>query len=433
MGRVEGEGNLEALGSGLKGPLVESFSAPGWSSILSPQRDVPMVALRILVPGGSFEDPPEKEGLAYLTAQLLVEGTRNKRAEELHEELDRMGGHFFVDVNGDYTMLGMSVLAKDQGRALGLLVEMLSEPAFPEREFNRRRQRVLGEIASQEDRPGALAYRAFLKALWGERGYGHDPRGFEGSVRGLKLEDVTEHHRERMLSRHVLVVAVGDLEPDQFQERLSELMAGWHGRKRPQHWDLPGDLAGGTRLVIHRELPQATVLLGQKSVPRHHADMHTLLVMNYILGGGGFASKLMEQIRSRRGLAYAVSSSLDGRKRGGMFQVAFQTENANVLEALDIVLEEAQRMRLERVGSKELEEAKGYLIGSFPMRLDSSSSIATSLALWDFYGLGMDYPRVFASSVQAVDQEAVLRVAQEHLRPETWLQVMVGDSTVMGA
>lgn len=433
MGGVQGDGKAEALGSGLRGPIVESFSASGWSSILSPQRDVPMVALRILVPGGSFEDPPGKEGLAYVTAQLLVEGTRNKRAEMLHEELDRMGGHFFVDVNGDYTMLGVSVLAKDQGRALELLVEMLREPAFPKREFNRRKQRVLGEIASQEDRPGGLAYRAFLKALWGERGYGHDPRGFKGSVRGLGLEDVMEHHLERILSRHVLVVAVGDLEPDQFQGRLSELMAGWHGREGPQHWDLPGELAGGTRVVIHRELPQATVLLGQKSVPRDHPDMHALLVMNYILGGGGFASRLMEQIRSRRGLAYAVFSSLDGRKRGGMFQVAFQTENPNVLEALDIVLEEAKRMRLERVGSKELDEGKGYLIGSFPMRLDSSSSIATSLALWDFYGLGMDYPRVFASSVQTVDQETVLRVAQEHLRPETWLQVMVGDSKAMGA
>lgn len=418
--------------SSLRGPEAARLPGPGWTSIVSPQGDIPVVALRLLVPGGSWEDPPGKEGIAYLAAQLLPEGTRRRAAPEIHLLIDGMGGRFSVEANGDYTMLGLSVLREDLDQALGLLVELLREPSFPEEEFHRRRERILGEIASQEDRPGGLAHRAFLQALWGSSGYGHDPRGLRESLESLGPEDVWEHYRERVRPRQVLFVAVGDLEPGSFQRRLWGLMEGWEGGDEPIRSGSGAQLPEGSRVIIHRDLPQATVLLGQRSVARDHPDLYALWVMNYILGAGGFASRLMEEIRSRRGLAYAVSSDLDARMRGGSFRVGFQTENRNVLEAVEIAREQAERIRLEPVCSRELEEAKGFLVGSFPMRLDSHSSTATSLALWEFYGLGLDYPERFASSVLAVDVGAVMRVAQEHLEPDAWVQVLVGDSKAMG-
>jgi len=399
---------------------------------VSQQEEIPMVALRVLIPGGSWEDPPGKEGIAHLTAQLLPEGTGRRSAPDIHELVDNLGGRFFVETNGDYTMLGFSVLRGDLARALELMVEFLREPAFPEREFQSRRQRLLGEIASWEDRPGGLAHRAFLRALWGAAGYGHEPRGLKEAVESLRQEDVWEHYRSRIEGRRVLFVAVGDVAPEPLQEKLSGLMQGWEGGGEPGRTLSCPHPAEGSRILVHKDLPQATVLLGQRCVPRDHPDLYALWVMNHVLGGGGFASRLMEEIRSRRGMAYSVSSSLDARMRGGWFRVGFQTQNRNARQALEIALEQAERIRRQPICARELEEAKGFLVGSFPMRLDSFSSTATSLALWELYGLGLDYPQRFAQRVWGVSEEEVLRVAQEHLEPKNWVQVLVGRQDAMG-
>lgn len=417
----------------LTGPQAERFDFEGSSGIVSRQQELPVVALRMVVPGGSWEDPQGKEGIAYLTAQLLPEGTNKRSPAEIHEFLDRSGGRFFVEANEDYTMVGFSVIKKDLARALELMVEFLREPAFFEEEFFRRKQRLLGEIASQEDRPAGVAHRAFLHALWGPSGYGHDPRGFTEAVESFQPQDVLDHYKSRIHGRRVIFVAVGDVEPEPLQERLSQLMSGWPALGSPcdEHPSL--QFLEGSKVFIHKELPQATVLMGQRSLPRHHPDVYALWVMNHVLGGGGFASRLMEEIRSRRGLAYAVSSSLDARIRAGLFRVGFQTENTNVPQAVEIALEQTELIRKEPISSKELEEAKAFLIGSFPMRLDSLSSMASSLALWELHGLGLNYPQEFAARVEQVDEQEILRVAREHLRPQSWTQVLVGRQDLMGS
>ncbi len=416
----------------LKGPRAEKFDSGDFVSLVSQQRELPVVALRLMIPTGSWEDPPGKEGIAHLTAQLLPEGTRRRAPAQIHELLDRAGGRFFVEANGDYTMLGLSVVQKDLASALELMVELLREPAFLEEEFHRRKQRLLGEIALQEDRPGGLAHRALLQALWGTSGYGHDPRGLKEAVQNFQPEDVTRHYQERIQGRRIIFVAVGDVGPESFQERLSRLMLGWTAGERPGNGPESPQPQEGSRIIIHRDLPQATVLLGQRCLPRAHPDVYALWVLNHVLGGGGFASRLMEEIRSRRGLAYAVSSSLEPRMRGGLFRVGFQTENRNVSQALEIALEQSELVRKEPVSPKELEEAKAFLVGSFPMRLDSLSSTAGSLALWELYGLGVDYPGKFAARIGEVDQAELLRVAREHLRPESWTRVMVGRKDLIG-
>lgn len=414
------------------GPRAERFDSNGFASIVSRQQELPMVALRVVVPAGSWEDPQGKEGIAYLSAQLLPEGTKKRSPDEIHEFLDQIGGRFFVEANGDYTMVGLSVLRRDLVQALELMVELLREPAFSEEEFQRRKQRLLGEIASQEDRPAGLAHRAFLQALWGSSGYGHDPRGLSEAVRNLQVQDVWDHYKNRVQGRRLLFVAVGDIDPEPLQEKLSELMWGWPSAERGVEEHPSSEPQEGSKIFIRKELPQATVLMGQRSLPRAHPDIYALWVMNHVLGGGGFASRLMEEIRSRKGLAYAVSSSLDPRMRGGLFRVGFQTENRNVPQAVEIILQQTELIRKEPVSSKELEEAKAFLIGSFPMRLDSLSSTASSLALWELYGLGLNYPQEFAARVERVNREEILRVAWEHLKPQTWTQVLVGRQDLMG-
>jgi zinc protease len=155
---------------GWKLPPVERMEGANYLSLTSPQEELPIVAMRVLLPSGSWDDPPGKEGLNFLTAQLLQQGTRKRGPEEIHRNIDSLGGSFHIDANFDYTMVGMTVLSEDLSEALDLLVEILMEPAFPEEEFLKRKRRLLGQIASQKDRPGGIARAAFLEALWGKGG-----------------------------------------------------------------------------------------------------------------------------------------------------------------------------------------------------------------------------------------------------------------------
>jgi len=410
-------------------------ASQGWVGIFAPDRELPMVSLRLLIRGGSWADPNGKEGLAYLAAQLLLEGTRRRAAAQIHEAVDSMGGALFVEGSGDYTLLGLTLLREDLEAGLELLAELLQEPSFPEAELERWRSRLKGEIASHEDRPGGIAHRRFLEAVFGRGGYGHDPRGFSESLEKITIQDVREYYLNRLRGQEAVLVAVGDLEADPCIERLEGLLKDWREGATPA-----GDVSGAeacpsrsqSPVVVHREIPQATVLMGQEGVPWGHPDRYMLQVMNYILGGGGFDSRLMEEIRSKRGLAYSAYSAVEPALHGGIFRVGFQTENESAAKAMEIAFEEVQKIRGEPVSQEELEGAKRYLVGSLPMRLDSNTGLASSLALWECYGLGMDYPGRFAKAIQGVDPGGVMRVAREHLHPERWVKVLVGDRGRMG-
>jgi zinc protease len=403
--------------------------------IFVPDREVPMVALRLLVRAGSWEDPVGQEGLAHLAAQLLLEGSRRRKGSQIHEAVDDMGARLFVECAADYILLGLTLLREDLDAGMDLLAEILREPAFPEEEFLKKRDKVRGEIAAQEDRPGGAAHRAFLEKLWGRAGYGHDPRGFRESLDGMEISRVRDHYERRILGREAVLVAVGDLDTASCERRMEGLFQGWRREDSETGKGLGGKEAppsGERTVVVHRDLSQATVLLGQQTVGRNHPDVYALWVMNYILGGGGFDSRLMAEIRSKRGLTYGVSSGLDPKLHGGQFRVALQTKNESVGQARAIVFKEVERIRRALVSQEELRGARNHLVGSFPMRLDSNGAVAFSLALWECYGLGMDYPRTFVRAVEAVTAKDIRAVAQEHLEPERWVQVLVGDRSRMG-
>jgi zinc protease len=178
---------------------------------------------------------------------------------------------------------------------------------------------------------------------------------------------------------------------------------------------------------INRPITQANVLLGHAGVSRDNSDYYALTVMNYILGGGGFASRLVEEIRNKRGLAYAVASYFDPGKYPGSFQIALQTKNSSAREAIDLSIQEMERIQKELVSEKELEGAKKYLIGSFPMRLDTQGKLANFLTQVEFYGLGLDYPEKYPSFIQSVTREEVLRVAKKYLHPKRSVLVIVAN------
>ncbi len=432
---------LLGRGDGLEGPgryggiQARRHASQGWVGIFVTDRDLPMVSLRLLVRSGSWEDPTGKEGLAYLTAQLLLEGTKRRAAAQIHEAVDSMGGALFVEGSGDYTLLGLTLLREDLEAGLELLAELLQEASFPEAELERWRSKLKGEIASHEDRPGGIAHRRFLEAVFGRGGYGHDPRGFTESLEKITIEDVREYYLDRLRGQEAVLVAVGDVEADPCIERLEGLLRDWREGAMPAgdvFWAEASPSRSRSSVVVHREIPQATVLMGQEGVPWGHPDRYVLQVVNYILGGGGFDSRLMEEIRSKRGLAYSAHSAVEPALHNGIFRVGFQTENESAAKAMEIALEVVEGVRKRAVTQEELEGAKRFLVGSLPMRLDSNAGLASSLALWECYGLGMDYPGRFAEAIRSVEAGEVLRAAREHLHPDGWVKVLVGDRGRMG-
>jgi zinc protease len=178
---------------------------------------------------------------------------------------------------------------------------------------------------------------------------------------------------------------------------------------------------------VDRPITQANIILGSAGVTRENPDFYALTVMNYILGGGGFASRLTEVIRNKRGLAYSVASFFDPGKYPGSFQMVLQTKNSSAKEVISLSLHQVERMQKELVSDNELEGAKKYLIGSFPMRFDTQSKLANFLTQVEYYGLGLDYPEKYPSLIRSVTREEVLRVAKKYLYPKKYVLVIVAN------
>lgn len=418
------------------GPQVTQEVLPNGATLLvSEQRAVPLVLVRVLVDAGARRDPAGKGGLANLTADLLTEGTTTRSAEAVKEAIDFIGADLGAGADQDFAMLSLRVLRKDLDTGLELLADVLQHPAFHADELARRRDAVLAAIRSDEDNPTTVAQKAFQRALYGDTPYGHPVTGTLETVRGLTRDDVRGFYRRHYGPAGAAVVVVGDLSFAEARAAVLRAFADWHGEPPAPFVYPPFTPPAGERLNIERPVTQAGIVLGHLGIARDNPDYEALTVMNYLLGGGGFSSRLMDTIRTQAGLAYSVGSFFAASKSPGPFEIVMQTKNASVADAIAKAREQVVRLRNTLVSEAELEEAQRYLTGSYPLRLDSNAKIADFIAQTWFYGLGTDYADVYIRRVNAVTREDVQRVAQKYLHPERFIEVVVtdGDAADNGA
>lgn len=397
--------------------------------LVSEQHAVPMVVVQVLLEAGSRRDPKGREGLAALTADLLTEGTRKRTAVQISEEADAIGARLSTSADVDYAQASLTVLRKHLDRGLDLLFDVLLSPTFPAAEVQRRREATLAAIRAEADEPGQIAYRNFLFAVFGDTPYGHPPIGTTAGVAKLQRKDLQEFYRRYYRPQGTIVVVTGDIETGAILERLARAFAGWSGGDLPEfvYPQIPPDLPRVHK--IDKSLTQTNLILGHRGVARDNPDFYALTVMNFILGGGGFTSRLVESVRVQGGLAYSVGSAFTANKAPGVFQVSLQTKNASAREAVERVCAELQRIRSELVSDEELTNAQLYLTGSFPLRLDSNTKIAAFLAQVEFFQLGADYIEQYAQRIRSVTRADVLRVAQQYLHPQDVRLVAVGNLT----
>lgn len=400
------------------------------------EHSLPIVNLQILVDAGSGADPEGQEGVAHLTARALLLGGSRYTLRELNEELDSMGAVLSTSCGKDFATVSLKVLGKDLGKGLDLFVDVLTHPSFPRRELRREVSRIRAALRASEQQAGEVAERVFAETLFAGGPYGHAVEGTDGSLRKVSRADVRRFYRSHYLPARCVLAVVGDITADELKEVVVPLLEQWSARGTvPGVRPAPsGDRreAGQKIVRVDRDLNQTHIVLGHLGIRRDNPDFYPLSVMNYILGGGGFASRLLTDIRNEKGLAYSVSSSFFAGKHQGSFQIVLQTKNASAREAVGLARRQMEKIRGEYVTDAELEGAKRYLTGSFPLRVDTSAKLANFLVQMEFYGLGVDYPQRYPALIDAVSKEDVLRVARAYLHPDSCILVVVGNLAEAG-
>jgi zinc protease len=409
-------------------PPVQRRVLPNHLVLLaSEDHSLPFVTLQLLIDSGARRDPAGAEGLSYLTAKGVLLGTSKHTVNQINGELDFMGASLNSSSGRDYATLTLRVLKKDLDKGLDLFMEVLTQSIFPEEEVKREVEKTVAAIQSGEDQPEDVAEKAFLKTLFLSSPYGHPVEGTRESVPKLLQEGIVRFYRSYYHPNNAILTVIGDMTNQELKEKLIPRLEKWPVGEVQKLPFLSRFEQEQKTVKINRPITQANIILGHAGVSRENPDFYALTVMNYILGGGGFASRLMAEIRNKRGLAYSVASFFDPGKYPGSFQIVLQTKNPSARDAISLSLQEMERIRKELVSEKELEGAKKYLVGSFPMRFDTQGKLAGFLTQVEYYGLGLDYPQKYPSLIRSITREEVLRVAKKYLHPEKYVLIIVAN------
>ena len=395
--------------------------------VVSEQHAVPIVAIQLLLRTGSMDDPQGKSGLANLTAQLLSQGTTTRTAPQISEAIEFIGASLDIEPGLETTTITLSLLSKDLDLGLDLLADVLLNPAFRADDVKRKVEEIKAGIKRDQEDPSIVSIQAFMKALYGAHPLGNPVEGVEASLDTVTRDDVVGFHAKYFRPDQAIFAIVGDVSEPDLRARIQARFGAWQA-KGPLAAAAPVSPVIGQKVVkaIQRDVTQANINLGGGGIRRDNPDYYAVQVMNYLLGGA-FSSYLIATIRDEKGWAYDVSSAFSARKLSGEFGISMQTKNEVADQAIAAALAQVRRMRDTLVDEQTLKDAKAYLTGSFPLRLDTSNKVAGLLASIEYFGLGLDYPDRYAEWVNAVTVADVQRVAQKYLDPNKYVLAVVAD------
>lgn len=400
----------------------------GITVLVLEQHFLPIVEIHALIKVGSAQDPQEKAGLANLVASLLDEGTTTRSSKQLAEQIDFVGGSLEAKAGEDFTTASVRTLRKDIDLGFTLLADILQRPAFPKSEFERVRSQILGEITSNNDDPGHVAMKAFNQVVFHNHPYRWPVDGTEDTLSKITLADVQSFYVKEYLPNQVILTIVGDVTVEQATALIQTHFGSWRkGPVPPRPVKKPTSIDKKTVQLIDKDLTQSTIVIGHPGISRTNQDFYAVTVMNHILGAGGFSSRLMDSIRDKQGLAYGITSHYDARAMPGSFWINLQTRTETTNQAITSVLAEMKAIRDAPVGEQELADAKAFLMGSFPLRLDSTAKLAQVLAQVEFFGLGFDYFTQYPKWIERITKDDVLRVAKQYLDPQHYALIVVGN------
>lgn len=400
----------------------------GMVLLLSEKHDIPMITVSMAIKAGSTAEPEDKPGLASITASLLMQGTSRRSAGRINSEIDFIGGSLSVAGGNDFASASLRVLKKDIRTGFDLLSDVLMNPVFDQKEIDRKVKETLAEIQRQKEEPGIVAGEAFTKAVYGRHAYGRTNDDVAAYLPKLTRQDIFNFYTARYSPNRTIIAVVGDVNEKEIIALLQEYFKGWKRSDQPLPASVPPSVIEKTVVhKINKNITQANIDMGNIGISRENPDFYAVMIMNYILGGGGFSSRLMDNIRDNKGLAYDVHSVFSAQKEPGAFSVSIQTKNESANEVIAETLKEIRRIQTETVSDKELADAKAYFTGSFPLKMDTYAKIAGILTSIEIYNLGLDYPQKYSALINAVTREDIKRVAKQYLHPDSLVIVVVAN------
>lgn len=375
-------------------------------------RGLPLVDFDLIIGSGAAHDPPGREGLADLTADLLRKGTTKRSAFELADAVDFTGGVLGASADQDGTRISAEFLSSDLDLGLDMLAEISMSPAFAPDEVERLKGETISELKSVKENPALIASRRFVNLLFSSHPYGHPTPGWEQSVAEITPGDVRSFYEKHYTPTKMILVGAGDFTSSEFIAKVEKRFGGWRGSdtKSPQ---VPEPARPSGRPIYFMDKPDATqsqIRIGGIGLSRTDAQYTAANVANTILGGG-FTSRLVEEIRVNRGLSYGVGSRFYPLVKGGAFLINTSTKNETTRQTVEVALDVLGRFRAEGVTDEELDKAKRYLRGTFAIGHQTPEALAESLADIAFYGLPRDYYDTYLDRVTAITKGEIKSVA----------------------
>ena len=438
MARGEGASPLDRSVPPGRGPL-RPFSFPpiertrlgnGLPLVVARTEGPPVATLALLLPAAGVHEPDDRAGLASLTGSLLESGAGERSAPEIAEAFEGLGAQLGVATTWDATEVEVTALTSRLEPAARLVAELVQRPTFPDTEVERVREEQLSAILQRRADPRGLANEATARFLYSAGSpFSRPLGGSTATLRGLTRADVTTFHAEHFSPFGATALVAGNLDPDSARDLAEAAFGDWIGPAvtRPQR---PVEPASRERRVIIVDRPgsvQSELRVGHVGVDRSTADYFPLVVMNTILGGA-FTSRLNLNLRERQGFTYGVSSAFIMRRQPGPFIVSTAVQTEVTAPALREIFNEVERIREEPVTAPELEDARNYIAGVFPLRLETTEGVASRLAEMALHGLPEDYFDAYRDRVLAVPVDEVHRVAKDRIRPDEMAIVVVGDA-----
>lgn len=391
---------------------------------------VPAISIHLSILSGARNEPPERAGLAMFVSRLLDEGTTTRSSAEIAELIESVGGSIDVDGSFERIVIGSSVLREDTALALGLVADIAMNPVFPDDAVSRERERILAEIRSSLDRPQVVGTWALNELIYGAHPLHRPLAGYPDTVRQSSVQDLKQFHANYFRPNNAILSIVGDFKIEELLSLVEQQFMGWRAAPTVSETEVGlSDFTGVRFRHVPMDSEQVSVYLGHLGISRKDPDFYVLQVLETILGGGaGFTARIPQRLRDELGLAYTTYASLVGTAgmERGRVQAYIATSPQNVDQAIDGLLEEMRRVRVEAVTESELNDAKEYLTGSFVFAFETSSQIARFLTHAHVYGLGFDYVYRYRDYVNAVTVDQVRQAAFRHLNPDGYGLVVVG-------
>ena len=403
---------------------VERVVSPGGiEAWLVRDPTVPLVAMEFAVTGGASQDPETKPGVAHLMSGMLDEGAGELDAKAFHQRMEELALQMRFSAGRDHFQGSVSMLRDRMDQGLDLLRLALTQPRFENDALERVRAQVLSSLRRETTNPNSISNRTWWKTAFPNHPYGRPTNGTLESVATITAQDLRDYHT-RVLTRSTLKVAVvGDIDAATLGPILDRVFGALPAQGKLNALTPARIQEVGRRIVVDLDVPQTVLSFGGTGIERKDPDFIAAFVVNHILGGGSFSSRLYDEVREKRGLAYGVYSYLQTLDRSPMFMGGTQTSNDSAGEALKIIEAEIQRMAKEGPTEEELDKAKAYLKGSYPLSFDTSSKIAGQLLQIQIWDYGIDYIKTRNSKIDAVTIEQARRVAKR--LAETGLLVTV--------